>query len=136
VLLILPIIVAAAGCPHSLPVPAAGLVVAAWPPIPPRRRHGPSSTQLLMSRVAEAPTVEPATKAEGKSALNNLSPTIGCCRPSMEHRIAPADHTDHGAVSVTEDTTAAESKPTVSNAPLGPPPRPTTTGDTPDYFNT
>lgn len=41
-----------------------------------------------------------------------------------------------GEVSVAEDASAVELKPTVSNAPLGPPPRPTTTGDTPDYFNT
>lgn len=36
----------------------------------------------------------------------------------------------------TEEASTTDAKPSVSNAPLGPPPRPTTTGDTPDYFNT
>lgn len=39
------------------------------------------------------------------------------------------------AAPVKEENGTSDTKPT-SNAPLGPPPRPTTTGDTPDYFNT
>ncbi|KAF1950482.1 hypothetical protein CC80DRAFT_509616 [Byssothecium circinans] len=35
-----------------------------------------------------------------------------------------------------KDEASTEGKPATTNAPLGPPPRPTTTGDTPDYFNT
>ncbi|KAF2439318.1 hypothetical protein P171DRAFT_457922 [Karstenula rhodostoma CBS 690.94] len=39
------------------------------------------------------------------------------------------------AVTIQEPTTS-DAKPALSNAPLGPPPKPTITGDTPDYFNT
>lgn len=85
-----------------------------------------------MSRAAETPTVEPATKVESEYS----SYTRAVAALPMERRNAPAHRTDHGAVSAAEDTSPSDPKPSVSNAPLGPPPRPTTTGDTPDYFNT
>ncbi|KAL5376152.1 hypothetical protein PMIN06_012436 [Paraphaeosphaeria minitans] len=36
----------------------------------------------------------------------------------------------------TQETTTSDAKPATTNAPLGPPPKPNTTGDTLDYFNT
>jgi ATF/CREB family transcription factor len=85
-------------------------------------------TRSLTTAVAEPPKVEPAPKTERKCPVG---------RRAHRLRWQPLAHrANHDAAATTEEASTSDAKPPVSNAPLGPPPRPTTTGDTPDYFNT
>ncbi|KAF1976770.1 hypothetical protein BU23DRAFT_565454 [Bimuria novae-zelandiae CBS 107.79] len=43
---------------------------------------------------------------------------------------------DNAQPPTTQEPSTTDAKLATTNAPLGPPPKPTTTGDTPDYFNT
>jgi hypothetical protein len=85
-------------------------------------------TRSLTTAAAEPPKVEPVLKTERECSVGRRA-----------HRLRaqlPAHRANHDAAATTEEAITSDAKPPVSNAPLGPPPRPTTTGDTPDYFNT
>ncbi|KAL5372246.1 hypothetical protein DPSP01_013643 [Paraphaeosphaeria sporulosa] len=72
-----------------------------------------------------------ATTSSSMSPKDNVNKSL----PSKVEEPVKVEATDKQPAN-TQETTASDAKPATSNAPLGPPPKPTTTGDTPDYFNT
>jgi hypothetical protein len=89
-----------------------------------------------MAVIADMPSSEPL-KPETTSQAARRYPLS----PRDSHQCRHCDLFAHHANTTTtapvkDETETTESKLTTSNAPLGPPPRPTTTADAPDYFNT
>ena len=93
-------------------------------------RH-PSSPWPQLTVVPTEPVKADAATTQAKRKY-----TTPCFLPLYLPYVARAS-CQHDSPAATTDEATANPKPATSNVPLGPPPRPTTTtGDTPDYFNT
>ncbi|CAI6334166.1 unnamed protein product [Periconia digitata] len=77
-------------------------------------------------------------QSQKTSAMSSKDSSPKTSKKALEEPVVKADTdtTPPEDSAVKDEATTTDQKPPTSNAPLGPPPRPATTGDTPDYFNT
>ena len=97
-------------------------------------RTYPLGEPLLTMSIPEPAEVNTDTKDIRKyPLLNATSHHLVACRHHQQQQCLWLTH----RVATVSEPVNADAKPATTNAaPLAPPPKPTTTGDTPDYFNT